>query len=93
MRFKVGDKVKWWSQSSGWGGLKIGEIVLVVPEDRSPSPNLLREDFPDCSINAMKNPGMGRDHESYIVRVPSGTKAKDKLYWPRVSKLELVHPF
>ncbi len=90
MQFKLGDKVEWWSQSSGWRGLKIGEIALVIPEGKSPSPDLLKEDFPACSLNAMKNPGMGRDHESYIVRVPSRTKAKDKLYWPRVSALQPV---
>lgn len=93
MQFKIGDKVKWWSQSSGWGSLKIGEVVLAIPEGRSPSLDLLGKDFPECSTSAMKNPGMGRDHESYIVRVPSGTKAKDKLYWPRVNKLKFVHPF
>lgn len=93
MQFKPGDKVKWASQSAGITKEKTGEIVLVIPKWSRPDCVFLEEDFPDCNTTAMKNPGFSRDHESYIVRVPSGTTAKDKLYWPRVSKLGLVPEF
>ena len=90
MQFKLKDEVVWVSQSYGVRSLKTGKIVVVIPTYKTPDCALLREDFPDCSTDAMKNPGFGRDHESYIIRVPSRTKAKDKLYWPRVSALRLV---
>jgi len=87
-KFKLGDKVKWWSSFKD----KQGEIVLVIPIMEPPYRMDLEKHFPGCTAAAIDG-GSRRDHESYIVRVPSGTKAKDKMYWPRVSKLELVHPF
>lgn len=76
MQFKLGDRVRWTSQSAGFSVEKIGEIIEVVPAKASPQTKLDR-------------PGMGRDHESYVVRAkkPNGRSAK---YWPKVKYLELV---
>ena len=91
-KFKLGDKVKWKSSASGTWKEKTGEIVYIVKENiEHPTRKWLELKFKASA--APLDEAWPRDHESYIVRVPSGTKAKDKLYWPLVSKLELVHEF
>lgn len=85
---KVGDTVKWWSSYKD----KQGQVVVVLQPGATISRRDLEAGSPDCTASAIDG-GSVRDHESYIVRVPSGTKAKDKLYWPRVSALELVSEF
>jgi hypothetical protein len=76
MQFKLGDRVRWTSQSAGFSVEKTGEIIEVVPPKTAPTTKLDR-------------PGLSRDHESYVVRArkPDGRSSK---YWPKVKYLELV---
>jgi hypothetical protein len=92
-KFKLGDTVRWTSQAGGHVRTKQGKIVELVPSELPGSLRELEQMFPDCSVASTHGHGYPRNHESYIVRVPSGTKAKDRLYWPRVSALELVVEF
>lgn len=78
--FKVGDYVEWESQSAAYWKVKRGMVVAVVPADVHPNRVL-----PAGYI--LKNPGMRRDHESYLVQV--GPRAV-RLYWPRVKHLRAV---
>lgn len=75
-----GTKVKWGSQAGGMWKEKVGEVVAVVPAGGDPNAALEQSNLP----RRLKNPGMRRDHESYVVR------ANGKLYWPVVSKLKPV---
>lgn len=77
---KVGDKVKWTSQSKGYVRTKEGWICASVPANVHPQ-NRLPVDH-----NFRGIPGGMRDHESYLVKVG---KSK-RLYWPLVSKLEVI---
>lgn len=73
---KLGDKVKWSSQSGGYVAVKTGEIIAIVPPD----------EIPTCADTTLP-----RGHESYVVMVrPIKGKAKPKKYWPRVSALKLI---
>lgn len=85
--FKVGDKVRWQSQSSSSMTEKVGEIVAVVPSNES-----LR--YFRTIIGKYRRLGvfgMSRNHESYLVAVPSKTgRGKPVLYWPRVRHLRKV---
>lgn len=72
--FKLRNRVFWVSQSSGFETEKEGIIVRVIAAGSRP----------EKSGKTMKQPGMPRDHESYIVKVG------EKLYWPRVSQLVKV---
>jgi hypothetical protein len=78
MKFKVGDKVAWRSQSGGVWKEKHGEVIEVLP------PNTWQSAYHPGRIMFDGGP---RNHESYIVEVREG-KRKPKLYWPVVSKLE-----
>ena len=71
MEFKVGDRVEWTSQAGGSTRTKRGAVVEVVKRGEAPAP-----------ISKNRNPGMPRDHESYLVRVKGSG-----LYWPRVKAL------
>jgi hypothetical protein len=66
--FGIGDQVAWTSQSAGIAKHKTGGVVQVVPPGGYPV--------------GVRNPGMARDHLSYVVRV----KYRG-LYWPRVGHL------
>jgi hypothetical protein len=70
-RWSAGDNVEWVSQSNGRTAVKRGTVETVVPARAAPPP-----------ISKNRNPGMPRDHESYLVRV----KGRG-LYWPRVAAL------
>lgn len=75
--FQLGDEVTWESQAAGSPLRKTGKIVEVVKVGDRPT--------------NMKNTGIDRRHESYVVEVPGKTpKHSTKLYWPRVSQLTLV---
>jgi hypothetical protein len=69
--FKVGDRVEWTSQAGGCTRTKAGEVLVVLSPGETVGP-----------MSKNRNPGMPRDHESYLVRV----KGKG-VYWPRVSAL------
>lgn len=78
--FKTGDKVKWISSSNGTEKEKRGVIEAVIPAGGRPTEEQRRE------ADAY---GYGRNHESYLVRVPGKTeRSKGKLYWPLANKLK-----
>ena len=68
-KFKIDDEVEWVSQSGGHSLTKVGTVVFIVPPKTRP-PYLI------------KNPGLPRDHESYVVKVTGRG-----YYWPRMSVL------
>jgi len=73
---KIGSSVKWTSQSQGYELAKEGVVVAVVPPDTNPVAVA-----PAGSKLSMT--GLPRNHESYLVQ------AGKRLYWPRVSALEI----
>jgi hypothetical protein len=75
----VGSTVRWRSQSAGVWKEKQGDVVAAVPAGGEVNDELAR-----WARGKITNPGMPRDHESYVVR------AGGRLYWPRVNGLELV---
>lgn len=74
MTFKIGDRVEWTSQSAGCTRTKAGVVECVLDPREEPGP-----------MSKNRNPGMVRDHVSYLVRV----KGRG-LYWPRVKALRPV---
>ena len=74
---KLGDKVRWWSQSGGYLKKKEGEIWEIVPKGMAPHQ----------LITTATELGGGRNHESYVIRVGN------KTYWPRVSALRRTRKF
>lgn len=85
-QFKLGDKVSWSSQSAGSTTTKTGEIVLVVPPLTNCKLYVNHNLHADQYTSAVDGHGY-REHESYVVAVPQGRKARPKLYWPLVKKL------
>ena len=83
--FKLGQQVEWTSQANGCTRTKRGTIVRVIG---SGQPFNARE-FPGLQKGAPT--GLPRQHESYIVHVPTKTGlGKGRHYWPLVSQLRLV---
>lgn len=86
-RFKVGDKVTWTSQASGFAKEKTGTIVMIVPENtyflkiEKELQNLGKK------FSSKYGGGFSRDHESYAVFVPTPSGKSNHLYWPVVDKL------
>lgn len=80
--FRAADRVEWTSQSNGRTKTKNGKVFAVIP------PNFPIGLIPGCKYEGQ----LPRDHESYIVEVYANEKKGTgrKLYWPRVSSLELV---
>lgn len=72
MKFKIGETVKWTSQSQGYEKTKEGIVVNVVRIGK----------LPNRRIHASTWLGMVRNHESYVVEV------NGRNYWPRVSQLK-----
>jgi len=87
--FKVGDRVGWQSQAAGSTKTKVGTVVRVVPAHEKPG---VTSDERVKYSDSVDPRSLSRDHDSYLVQVPAlpGSKARPKLYWPRVSLLELV---
>lgn len=89
--FAVGDVVTWASQSLGSWKKKTGTIVAVVPARVSPKP-YVDAIFEQHKGRVVRTDGGGllRNHVSYLVLVvaEAPSKAKPKLYWPIVSKLQ-----
>lgn len=90
--FKIGEKVKWTSQSLSYETTKQGKVFVIIPANVAP-PNHI----PGYRCVYGYGPGlaiMPRNHESCLVEVSGGktAKAKTKLYWPRVSQLERLNP-
>ena len=74
--YKIGDRVKWTSQSKGYRKTKEGVVVEVVEPTHRPNRWL----FPDLYKHPMC--GFGRKKKSYVILV------KKTHYWPVASKLE-----
>lgn len=89
--FRVGSRVRWESQTGGSLVAKEGKVVAIVRAG-----GRVREimDQPDyCADKYNHNYVSGslpRNHESYLVAVVRGTRARPVLYWPHVRHLELV---
>lgn len=76
-KFKLQDTVTWISQASGSYTEKTGQVIEVVKAGERPQEK------------GLINDGKPRDHESYVIHIPTKTrKGKGKYYWPVVSKLE-----
>jgi hypothetical protein len=73
---KIKDKVTWKSQSGSYWKTKIGTISEVVPAGKMPA------------LTGSWSLSLPRNHESYIVHVPSPKFGVGKYYWPRVSGLK-----
>lgn len=82
-KFAVGQQVTWSSQAQGMTKTKTGTIVEVVAPNERPD-TTGRPGLNGC--------GFGRSHESYIVEVPQGPKAKPRHYWPVASILRFADP-
>jgi len=92
MEFKVGDRVKWTSQSGGFTRTKTGEIICVVHPGERPcgwARRCFTDDFAHLTERGFSpsklGGGFSRKHESYLVAVGA------KLYWPRVKHLRLIN--
>ena len=89
-QFKKGDLVTWSSQAGGYAKRKFGTVVSIVPKDM-PVFQYNALAMEDTGARGLDCPGMARDHESYIVHVPTKTgRGNGKLYWPAVNKLQLT---
>ena len=86
MAFKIGDLVKWKSQSQSYWKEKTGRIIAIVQPGVIPWD--CRNKLYDRTKYHRQFDGYGRHEVSYLVSVETGPKAKPKLYWPKVSKLE-----
>jgi hypothetical protein len=82
----VSKTVTWTSQSGGTNKVKTGTVVAVV--DAGKFAETVVRKRPDLAryrtYNSMPNPGASRDHNSVLVAVGID------LYWPLVSRLEVV---
>lgn len=87
---KVGDEVEWSSQAGGFEQKKRGKVVAVVPPGIRPYNLLASMDLRNRNTHAIDPRTMHRDAESYIIEVPGKGKSVAKLYWPLISRLELV---
>jgi hypothetical protein len=89
--FEVGDEVTWASQSLGFWKQKTGTVVAVVPARTSPK-TYIDAVAKQHKGHVVRTDGGGllRNHVSYLVLVvaEAPSKAKPKLYWPIVSKLQ-----
>lgn len=89
--FKVGDSVKWSSSAQGSTTTKTGTVIAVIPGGKKSADTVRKQvQKREKTRNSAFGYGGDRDHESYLVAVPQGTtgRAKPKLYWPVVSKLQ-----
>lgn len=76
--FSIGQLIEWTSQANGNARTKIGIVVDV-----------LKPCYPTEWVNAKyktRSHGHARDHESYIICVPSPDGAE--FFWPRVHGLK-----
>lgn len=94
--FRKDDVVEWTSQAGGRSKTKRGVVVAVVP----PETGVLgvEECYREQSgvtpppYSRQFDGGLWRSYESYLVLVPGPTdKSLPRLYYPRVTSLELVH--
>jgi len=81
--FKVGDKVRWVSQSAGRQTVKIGVVVAEVPPEARPE-SYIPEGMRRNSTNGY---GRSRPHTTYLIKVKN---KGSMVYWPRVHCLEKI---
>lgn len=88
MEFKIGDKVKWTSQSQGYEKTKEGIIVLVLKPGESIMKSIgVEKLIKDYNRQFDDTP---KTEIRYAVAVyPKNRKAKPTLYRPQVKKLTL----
>lgn len=99
--FRVGDKVTWTSQSAASRKTKTGTVIRIVPENfniyRESYLDSIKSDHEQSKVGkttgelstvALGGGANTRNHESYLVIVVDGKKAK--LYWPLVTQLSKV---
>jgi hypothetical protein len=84
-KFKLGQKVYWFSSGNGWYVEREGVIVKIMAPGERPE----KEEFPDF-YKGWNRPGKGRKQESYVVRVDS--KRSCRHFWPLVSQLRDKKP-
>lgn len=93
---KVGQKVSWRSQASGYWKEKRGEVYLMIPPGRT-----LRDAIDIALEFKHLNPAAyelqtnawdtGRKHWSALIKVePQHKSQKIKLYWPRIGLLTKI---
>lgn len=90
MKFRVGNRVKWSSQSQGFAKKKVGKIILLVPAGEDPA-KLINSRIDLSKYATDMRFGGARLHDSYLVEVPRrGEKRNQKpaLYFPRVCQLK-----
>lgn len=89
--FKLNDQVIWESQASATTKEKRGRVIAVIPKGDVPTDRKTLEQLnPNLKYREQFGYGQGRDHQSYIILVPSKTgRSKPTLYWPRVKHLRL----
>lgn len=91
-QYQIGQTVEWSSQANGTRKQKRGVVVAVVPRDRTPRTVIPTSPAIPQSYKLILDTRSGsRNHESYIVAVPSKSgRGKVQLYWPRTSALRKV---
>lgn len=94
MKYEMGEEVSWSSQSGGVTKTKLGKIVAVVPPRHHPR-RYIEKVQKDYGGSPNYGGGGPRNHESYIVIVPSDdspfwNREKRKIYWPQVKRLFCV---
>lgn len=90
---KLGDHVNWESQAGGSTKKKSGTVHYIVPKGSAATDRFHVEKYNPGYYPKHKQMFDGtipRDHESYVIIVPSKSgRGKCKLYWPHVSKLQV----
>ena len=85
MVFKIGDQVAWTSQYSGSKKDRVGVVLMKIKADSDVRAVAI------SGYGSLNNPGMPRNHDSYIVGVRlEGSASRGDLYWPRVAALRKV---
>lgn len=87
---KIGDKVKWTSQSGGDSTEKQGVITYVISANTRAQNGIRVQAIQQKTHTVMFDGCSSRSHESYIVEVHQPGKRRPKMYWPRVSQLILI---
>jgi hypothetical protein len=84
-KFKMGQKVWFYSQGNGWYVEREGVVVKVLAPGEQPD----KMEFPEFYAG-WNRPGKGRNYESYIVRVDS--KRSHRHFWPPNCRLRNKKP-
>ena len=100
LTFQLGDQVSWQFYEDNPASYKSGAIAHIVPAGHPILAQAYRDAFTQLltQLNASWTRQFylesARDHESYLVLIPytgSSTRAKHRLYWPRVGQLRPIN--